>query len=105
MAQHIKKRAAVPKSYLNKLDRLGGIHRLRPSTNKRVSQTSRKVNRAYGGYITANDLKDRIIRAFITEEIKEVKKQMAKKAATKAAKVATKGTKGKKKRGKKKRAN
>jgi large subunit ribosomal protein L34e len=79
---------------LNKLERLGGLHRLRPSDNSRASRFTKTVNRPYGGYFTGGDLKDRIIRAFITEEIKEVKKRLQKAAvAPKKSKGAKKGTK------------
>lgn len=74
--QYVTKKAAVPKPFLNKLQRLGGLHRLTAGANARISRTQRRVNRPYGGFITAGDLKDRIVRAFITEEIKEVKKKI-----------------------------
>ena len=41
---------------------------------KRLKKNKRTVSRAYGGCISASALRDRIMRAFIVEEQKIVKK-------------------------------
>ena len=66
---------------------------MRAGENARISRTQRRVNRPYGGFITAGDLKDRIIRAFITEEIKEVKKKLQQSNQPKKSKKAKDGAK------------
>ena len=50
---------------------------------KRLSKSSRKINRPYGGTLTASALRDRIITAFITEEVRDVKATLEKKVAPK----------------------
>ena len=74
---------------------------MRPGDNKRASKVARTVNRPYGGVLTANELRDRIMRAFIIEEVKIVKRihtqtveaerkaAKTKKATTKQAKKKT----------------
>jgi len=43
---------------------------------KLVSKRQRRVSRAYGGHLSSQAVKDRIIRAFLIEEVKIVKKYM-----------------------------
>jgi large subunit ribosomal protein L34e len=53
------------------------IPRLRPYAYKGLKKNQRTVSRAYGGCISASSLRDRIMRAFIVEEQKIVKKVLS----------------------------
>lgn len=44
-----------------------------------LSHTKRSISRAYGGVLTPSQLKERIKRAFITEEMKIVKRIVSQK--------------------------
>ncbi len=70
--------------------------RLRTKELRRLSGHERTVNRAYGGSRCAACVRERIMRAFIIEEQKIVKKVLAekKKAAPKAAAPAAAAPKG-----------
>lgn len=72
---------------------------VRPNTLSRISKKNKTVHRAYGGHLAAGVVKERIVRAFLVEEQKIVKKvlklQKAKEAA--AAKATAAKSKGKKK--------
>lgn len=65
---------------------------MRPRQYATVSKTEKTVSRAYGGSRCANCVKERIVRAFLIEEQKIVKKvvkeqaEIAKKAEKKAEK-------------------
>lgn len=85
---------------ISTVERLGGIHRLRAGDSKRATKVSRTVNRAYGGALTGNQLKDRIIRAFILDELK-VFKRIFKEKAEETKKATAKPKKSKKKTTKK----
>jgi len=54
--------------------RLNGLPAVRPSTLHRVNKSKKTVHRAYGGHLAAGVVKDRIVRAFLVEEQKIVKK-------------------------------
>lgn len=70
---HIKKPAKAP-SCGDCGGKLQGIVRLRPRKYAQVSKTQKTVSRAYGGSRCANCVRDRIVRAFLIEEQKIVKK-------------------------------
>lgn len=53
---------------------LQGIAALRPRGYANVSKTHKTVSRAYGGNLSGNAVKDRIVRAFLVEEQKIVKR-------------------------------
>lgn len=46
---------------------------------KRIAKRKRTVSRPYGGCLSANAVKERIIRAFLVEEVKVIKNIMSKK--------------------------
>ena len=46
-----------------------GIKRMRPAAFRRLSYSNRTVARPYGGVLTHQEVKDRITRAFMIEEI------------------------------------
>nr|GEV36147.1 60S ribosomal protein L34 [Tanacetum cinerariifolium] len=73
--QTTKKRASGPKCPVTG-KRIQGIPHLRPTEYKRsrLSRNRRTVNRAYGGVLSAGAVRERIIRAFLVEEQKIVKK-------------------------------
>ncbi|EEB06798.1 60S ribosomal protein L34 [Schizosaccharomyces japonicus yFS275] len=78
---HIKKQGKIPRCGDTGVP-LQGIPAMRPREFARLSRTKKTVQRAYGGCLSANAVKDRIVRAFLIEEQKIVKqklKQMAQK--------------------------
>ena len=101
---HIKKKAGQPKcgdcGHI-----LPGIAALRPTGYMSISRRQKTVNRAYGGSRCSGCVRSRIIRAFLVEEQKIVKKVLklqqeeVKKAA--AASAAADKKKNKKKAAKK----
>ncbi|CAB4057747.1 RP-L34e [Lepeophtheirus salmonis] len=71
--QYLKKRPSVPKCPMTGL-RLKGIKPSRPADRKRLYKRERKVYRAYGGVLSHQAVKEKIIRAFLIEEEKMVMK-------------------------------
>jgi large subunit ribosomal protein L34e len=65
--------------------RLHGLPAVRPSTLSRVSKKNKTVHRAYGGHLAAGVVKERIVRAFLVEEQKIVKKVLKLQAAKEAS--------------------
>jgi large subunit ribosomal protein L34e len=57
------------------------IPALRPSEYKRISKRQKKVSRAYGGSRCGKCVRQRIVRAFLIEEQKIVKKVLKQQAA------------------------
>jgi large subunit ribosomal protein L34e len=51
-----------------------GLKRLRPSSYSRLSKGAKTVSRAYGGVLTGGQVRERVMRAFMVEEQKLVKK-------------------------------
>merc|ERR1712000_755181 len=70
---HIKKRGTVPKCG-DCGNKLSGIPALRPREYSQISKPQKTVQRAYGGSRCGNCVRDRIVRAFLIEEQKIVKK-------------------------------
>uniref|UniRef100_A0A7S1XUC3 60S ribosomal protein L34 n=1 Tax=Phaeomonas parva TaxID=124430 RepID=A0A7S1XUC3_9STRA len=58
---------------------LPGLKALRPIAMKRASKCRRTVKRAYGGSRCAHCVRQRVLRAFLIEEQKIVKKMLAEK--------------------------
>ena len=75
VAQHMKKRASRVVCGETGV-KLNGIKLMRSHQFSKVSKRQRTVSRAYGGHLSASAVKDRIIRAFLIEEVKIVKKYM-----------------------------
>uniref|UniRef100_K3YAG3 Ribosomal protein L34e n=7 Tax=Paniceae TaxID=147428 RepID=K3YAG3_SETIT len=73
--QYTKKRASGPKCPVTG-KKIQGIPHLRPAEYKRsrLSRNRRTVNRPYGGVLSGQAVRERIIRAFLVEEQKIVKK-------------------------------
>lgn len=62
---------------------LAGIKHVGKSAYPNMKKRERRVSRAYGGSCCAGCVKTRIIRAFLLEEQKAVKKVLAERKATK----------------------
>merc|ERR1712066_19725 len=99
-AQYVAKKAKGPGNGMRTSSiRLGGLCRMRPTNYRRAPKHTRRICRAYGGVYTHTEVKNRIIRTFLTEEVKNVKKTMALQASAEAKKnKKTKGKAGQKKR-------
>ena len=70
---HLKKRVAAPKCGDCGIA-LPGIPCVRPTQYMRLSKSKKNVTRAYGGSRCATCVRERIVRAFLVEEQKIVKK-------------------------------
>ena len=73
--QYRTKKASYPKCPITG-QRLAGIKALRPAkySNKRMAKREKTVNRIYGGNLSHGVVRERIVRAFLLEERKIVKK-------------------------------
>ena len=86
--QYMKKTSKGPQASFGSKARLSGLRQLSNQDNSKANRSSRRVARAYGGVITPSELKERIMRAFLIEEVKVVKRivkesKMEKKVADK----------------------
>merc|ERR1711935_1069116 len=73
------------------ISKLHGIKRDRPANLKRMSYRFRRVARPYGGVLSHEDVKMRIMRAFMTEELQNIKaKQVAAEKKSKKTKKTAK---------------
>ncbi|OMJ17335.1 60S ribosomal protein L34-B [Smittium culicis] len=79
---HIKKLASAPKCG-DCGSALAGIPVLRPTEYHRLSKCQKNVTRAYGGSRCAHCVRQRIVRAFLIEEQKIVKKVLKAQSASK----------------------
>jgi len=75
-AQKIAKRSKGPICGSCKTS-LPGIKHLKSSAYKNLKKRERRVSRAYGGTLCHACVKDRVVRAFLLEEQKAVKKVLA----------------------------
>uniref|UniRef100_A0A061RF86 Large subunit ribosomal protein L34e n=1 Tax=Tetraselmis sp. GSL018 TaxID=582737 RepID=A0A061RF86_9CHLO len=75
--QYMTKKASHPKCAVSG-KRLNGLPARRPTelSNKRLSKKNKTIHRAYGGHLAHDVVRERIIRAFLVEEQKIVKKVM-----------------------------
>ncbi|KAH7030212.1 ribosomal protein L34Ae [Macrophomina phaseolina] len=82
---HIKKKGTAPKcgdcgsklagnDFGTETDGTSQVPALRPHEYATISRPKKTVQRAYGGSRCANCVKDRVVRAFLIEEQKIVKK-------------------------------
>jgi|TARA_B110000091_G_scaffold105881_1_gene114900 large subunit ribosomal protein L34e len=78
--------------------KLNGIPALRPKQYAGVSKSVKSVSRCYGGSLSGAAVKARIVRAFLIEEQKIVKKVLQEKSKSKKTKKDKKSSKGKKKK-------
>ena len=56
---------------------LQGVKVRRPGQFKRLGRAHRTVSRPYGGVLTAQEVRERITRAFMIEEVKSIKQRKA----------------------------
>ena len=77
-----------------------GVKVARPAAFRRLSHQNRTVSRPYGGNLTAGEVKDRIMRAFLIDEFKHFKK-MSESTTDKKDKKKSKKSDDKKKKSKK----
>jgi len=82
---HLKKRGTAPKCGDCGIA-LPGIPALRPRQYATISKRQKTVNRPYGGSRCGDCIKSRIVRAFLVEEAKIVKKVIKSQAAPKGKK-------------------
>ena len=82
VVHYVAKRGRGPRAPHDSHDggrRLNGIVQRRPTYYKRIAKKDKSVSRPYGGVLSGGEVKSRIIRAFLLEEIKTIKR--AKQAA------------------------
>lgn len=72
--QYIKKTAKGPQTNIAGRARLSGLKKMSNPSYSRSANNSRRISRAYGGVITPCQLKEKILRAFLVEEVKVVKR-------------------------------
>merc|ERR1711976_813971 len=85
VAQYVAKTAHRPRNAMvTSQKKLGGLKAMRPQSYRRADKTSRRISRAYGGVFDHSEVKNRIVRTFLTEEVKNVKKTMAMQASAEA---------------------
>ena len=83
--QYVSKKSRTIKKKMN------GLKAGRPAQLRRMSYRFRRVARPYGGVLTHEDVKMRIMRAFMTEELQNIKQKQQ--AAEKKSKKSKKGGK------------
>merc|ERR1711879_65918 len=94
--KYVQKKANRPRNAMvTSVKQLGGLRSMRPNNYRRAPKHTRRVCRAYGGVYSHDEVKNRIIRTFLTEEVKNVKKTMAMVASAEAKKNKKTKTKGK----------
>ena len=71
---YTKKRAKGPQTPAGDHGVIHGVPHLRPSEYSKLAKNKKTVNRAYGGVLSAGAVRMRVIRAFLVEEQKIVKK-------------------------------
>lgn len=74
VVQYVQKRAKGPQLQLDSKSKVGGVSKLRNPQFSQLSYTQRSISRPYGGQFSPSELKDRIKRAFLIEEMKISKK-------------------------------
>ena len=65
---------------------MAGIPHARPGAFRRLNHNQRTVSRPYGGVLSHKTVRDRIVRAFLIEEVKLMKRLMKDKTAASAPK-------------------
>jgi len=88
LVQYRKKKVSAPTTpkYLGGKP-LQGLKRIRPSRKATVSASAKKVSRPYGGVLSYDQVRERIVRAFLIEEQKIVKRVLKMKKPKEAAPV------------------
>mmetsp|Transcript_6960 Transcript_6960/g.25379 ORF Transcript_6960/g.25379 Transcript_6960/m.25379 type:complete len:116 (+) Transcript_6960:1030-1377(+) len=83
--QYVKKTTKGPQTPSGDAGRINGVPRVATQkySRKHMSKNKKSVSRAYGGVLSAGAVRERIVRAFLVEEQKIVKRVL-KLQATKA---------------------
>ena len=96
--QYLKKKAAGVRYCEDGCEgALPGIPHMRPADFARIAKQKRTVARAYGGTKCHNCVKNRIVRAFLIEEVKLIKQMTSQKEKSSKPKKPKDKKKGKKK--------
>ena len=74
VAQYVPKKAKGVQPQYDSNQRISGLPRMRNPKYSALSYTQRKISRPYGGQLNPSELKNRIKRAFLVEEMKISKK-------------------------------
>jgi large subunit ribosomal protein L34e len=77
VVHYVQKKGKGPRAPHDSCDcgkRINGIKQYRPYTYKKLSKRQKTVSRPYGGVLCAGCVKSKIIRAFLLEEIKTIKR-------------------------------
>ena len=85
--QYMRKTAKGPQTASKTRSRLSGLRHLRNPQYATLSKTQRSISRPYGGVLTPSEVKDKIMRAFLVEEVKIVKKLVKAEPKQKAPKT------------------
>ena len=72
--QYRTKNAKGPQTGVNTRSKLSGLRAMRNPAYARTNHTSRTISRPYGGVLTPNEVREKILRAFLIEEVKVVKR-------------------------------
>lgn len=70
---YLKKKASNPRCAETKI-KLKGISTQKSLNFMRLCKRKKKISRIYGGYLSSESTKNRILKSFLTEEKKIVKK-------------------------------
>ena len=73
LRKYVNKNASAPKLALKTRTRTAGVKILRSHKYKGISKSQRSITRAYAGVYSPKELKERITRAFLLEEVKLAK--------------------------------
>jgi len=78
LAHYVNKKSKAPACGVCKKP-LSGIPNLRPTKYKLLKKRERRVSRPYGGSLCGQCVRERVVRAFLIEEVKIVKRVMSQK--------------------------
>jgi len=81
-----KKSAQLPKCGESGVP-LQGLPKIRSTALRRLSKRQRRVSRPYGGSLSGKTVRERILRAFLLEEVKLIKQLTASAAVKKEGKA------------------
>ena len=73
VAQYTRKAAKGPQPAIKTRSKLTGLTKHRNPQYRNIAKCRRTVSRPYGGVLTPQEVKDKILRAFLIEEVKIVK--------------------------------
>ena len=81
--QYVKKKTKGPQTPSGDHGRIHGVPRLAKTaySNKHMAKNKKSVSRSYGGVLSGGAVRERIVRAFLVEEQKIVKKVLKLQAA------------------------